>query len=107
MPPSMREKCPSGFQGIFDDGARDAAVFSTSPISWFSKYCNPPTIRQSSLVNRQLHRMQKLSITWFGHSTFLLRTPGGKRLLFDPWLRENPRSEEHTSELQSQSNLVC
>jgi L-ascorbate metabolism protein UlaG (beta-lactamase superfamily) len=34
--------------------------------------------------------MQKLAITWLGHSTFLLRTPGGKRLLFDPWLQGNP-----------------
>jgi L-ascorbate metabolism protein UlaG (beta-lactamase superfamily) len=34
--------------------------------------------------------MQRLAITWFGHSTFLVRTPGGKRLLFDPWLRDNP-----------------
>ena len=34
--------------------------------------------------------MQRLQITWFGHSTFLLRTPGGKRLLFDPWLADNP-----------------
>ena len=34
--------------------------------------------------------MQKLGITWLGHSTFLVRTPGGKRLLFDPWLTENP-----------------
>jgi len=34
--------------------------------------------------------MQPLAITWFGHSTFLIRTPGGKRLLFDPWLRGNP-----------------
>jgi len=31
-----------------------------------------------------------LSITWLGHSTFLLVSPGGKRLLFDPWLKENP-----------------
>ena len=29
-----------------------------------------------------------------GHSTFLLRTPGGKRLLIDPWLRENPSCPE-------------
>jgi L-ascorbate metabolism protein UlaG (beta-lactamase superfamily) len=29
--------------------------------------------------------MQRLAITWLGHSTFLIRTPGGKRLLFDPW----------------------
>jgi L-ascorbate metabolism protein UlaG (beta-lactamase superfamily) len=34
--------------------------------------------------------MDKLAITWLGHSTFLLRTPGRKRLLFDPWLANNP-----------------
>jgi L-ascorbate metabolism protein UlaG (beta-lactamase superfamily) len=34
--------------------------------------------------------VQKLAITWLGHSTFLVRTPGGTRLLFDPWLRDNP-----------------
>jgi L-ascorbate metabolism protein UlaG (beta-lactamase superfamily) len=34
--------------------------------------------------------MRPLAITWFGHSTFLIRTPGGKRLLFDPWLQGNP-----------------
>lgn len=34
--------------------------------------------------------MGRLAITWLGHSTFLLRTPGGKRLLFDPWLAKNP-----------------
>src|SRR5262245_40016936 len=34
--------------------------------------------------------MQKLSVTWLGHSTFILRTPGNKRLLFDPWLAANP-----------------
>lgn len=35
--------------------------------------------------------MQRLGITWLGHSTFIVRTPGGKRLLFDPWLEGNPR----------------
>jgi L-ascorbate metabolism protein UlaG (beta-lactamase superfamily) len=38
--------------------------------------------------------MDKLRITWLGHSTFLLRTPGGKRLLFDPWLVDNPACPE-------------
>ena len=32
----------------------------------------------------------RLAITWLGHSTFLLRTPGGRRLIFDPWLVDNP-----------------
>ena len=31
-----------------------------------------------------------LQITWLGHGTFLLTTPGGKRVLIDPWLAENP-----------------
>jgi len=34
--------------------------------------------------------MSSLAITWLGHSTFLLRTPGGKRVLIDPWLTSNP-----------------
>ena len=38
--------------------------------------------------------MDKLRITWFGHSTFLLRTPGGKRVLLDPWLADNPMCPE-------------
>jgi L-ascorbate metabolism protein UlaG (beta-lactamase superfamily) len=38
--------------------------------------------------------MQRLAITWLGHSTFLIVTPGGKRLLFDPWLTGNPSCPE-------------
>jgi L-ascorbate metabolism protein UlaG (beta-lactamase superfamily) len=38
--------------------------------------------------------MERLAITWLGHSTFLVRTPGGKRLLFDPWLTGNPACPE-------------
>jgi L-ascorbate metabolism protein UlaG (beta-lactamase superfamily) len=34
--------------------------------------------------------MSSLAITWLGHSTFILRTPGGKRVLLDPWLTSNP-----------------
>jgi L-ascorbate metabolism protein UlaG (beta-lactamase superfamily) len=34
--------------------------------------------------------MSRLSITWLGHSTFLIITPGGKRIVTDPWLEGNP-----------------
>ena len=34
--------------------------------------------------------MQPLAITWLGHSSFRLRTPGGKEVLFDPWYTGNP-----------------
>jgi L-ascorbate metabolism protein UlaG (beta-lactamase superfamily) len=38
--------------------------------------------------------MQNLSITWLGHSSFELKTPGGKTLLFDPWYTGNPSFPE-------------
>lgn len=34
--------------------------------------------------------MEALQITWLGHSSFRLRTPGGKEILFDPWFTGNP-----------------
>ena len=34
--------------------------------------------------------MQKLAITWLGHSAFRVRTPGGREVLFDPWYTGNP-----------------
>jgi L-ascorbate metabolism protein UlaG (beta-lactamase superfamily) len=38
--------------------------------------------------------MSTLSFTWLGHSTFLFRSPGGKRILTDPWTSGNPACPE-------------
>lgn len=38
--------------------------------------------------------MQSLAITWLGHSSFRVRTPGGKEILFDPWYTGNPAFPE-------------
>ena len=38
--------------------------------------------------------MQTLSFTWLGHSTFLFRSPGGKRILVEPWVTSNPACPE-------------
>ncbi|HET6440558.1 MAG TPA: metal-dependent hydrolase [Anaeromyxobacter sp.] len=35
----------------------------------------------------------KVEITWYGHSAFSVRTPGGTVLLIDPWL-SNPKAPE-------------
>lgn len=35
--------------------------------------------------------VMKLSLTWYGHSAFLMQAPGGKAVLIDPWL-ENPKA---------------
>ncbi len=31
-----------------------------------------------------------VKITWYGHATFLYETPGGKRIMVDPWVQGNP-----------------
>jgi len=36
--------------------------------------------------------MANLAITWYGHATFLVTSPGGKRIVFDPWLTGNPKA---------------
>ncbi len=33
-------------------------------------------------------------LIWLGHATWLVETPDGKRVLFDPWLDNNPKCPE-------------
>jgi L-ascorbate metabolism protein UlaG (beta-lactamase superfamily) len=40
-----------------------------------------------------------LAITWLGHATFLLQSPGGRKILFDPWVTGNPTSPESAKKL--------
>lgn len=40
-------------------------------------------------------------LTFLGHSTFTLQTPGGKRLIIDPWVENNPRCPQENKDLGS------
>ncbi|WP_164016715.1 metal-dependent hydrolase [Pyxidicoccus trucidator] len=40
-----------------------------------------------------------LRVTWLGHAAFEVVSPGGTRLLIDPWLKENPRTPAAWKEL--------
>src|ERR1700722_5337388 len=44
--------------------------------------------------------MQKFSFTWLGHATFVFRTPGGKRVILDPWLQTNPSCPESAKKVR-------
>ncbi len=39
------------------------------------------------------------SITWLGHAMFLLQSPGGKKILLDPWVTGNPTAPESAKKL--------
>jgi len=49
--------------------------------------------------------MPPLSITWFGHATFLLTTPGGRRIVFDPWLTGNPKAPSNVK--IDKADVIC
>src|SRR4029078_11274039 len=49
--------------------------------------------------------MSSLSITCFGHATFLLITPGGKRIVFDPWLTGNPKAPSNAK--IDKADVIC
>jgi L-ascorbate metabolism protein UlaG (beta-lactamase superfamily) len=49
--------------------------------------------------------MSALSITWFGHATFVLTSPGGKRIVFDPWLTGNPKAPSNVK--IDKADVIC
>ncbi len=44
---------------------------------------------------------ENTKLTWLGHSTFLLQTSGGKRVLIDPWVMQNPACPDEHKDLGS------
>ncbi len=36
----------------------------------------------------------KITVTWLGHASFLVTSPGGTQLLLDPFLRQNPSTPD-------------
>lgn len=34
--------------------------------------------------------MEKISLKWLGHSGFIIKSPGGKTIIIDPWIVNNP-----------------
>lgn len=42
----------------------------------------------------------ELQLTWLGHSTFRLESPGGKTILIDPWVMNNPACPESEKQLK-------
>ncbi|HSL23540.1 MAG TPA: metal-dependent hydrolase [Vicinamibacterales bacterium] len=48
---------------------------------------------------------RSLSITWLGHATFILTSPGGKRIVTDPWLEGNPSCPESMKKIE-QADLI-
>lgn len=47
-----------------------------------------------------------VKIKYLGHSTFLLTSPGGKKLLLDPWIETNPRCPEDAKTIDQVDTML-
>jgi L-ascorbate metabolism protein UlaG (beta-lactamase superfamily) len=48
-----------------------------------------------------------VKLTWLGHATFRLETPGGKTVLVDPWVTGNPLCPEKEKKIKKVDVLLC
>lgn len=48
-----------------------------------------------------------IKITWLGHATFLIDTPGGKKVIIDPWLTGNPATPADKKKIDKLDVMLC
>ncbi|AKF81292.1 metal-dependent hydrolase [Myxococcus fulvus 124B02] len=67
-------------------------LVATTPLAHASSTNDPSKgspVRATSTA-RATKALPAIQVTWLGHAAFEVRSPGGTRLLIDPWLKENP-----------------
>jgi len=48
-----------------------------------------------------------IKLTWLGHATFRIETPGGKTILIDPWVMNNPMCPEKEKDVKKVDVMLC
>jgi len=51
--------------------------------------------------------LKGIKLTWLGHATFRIQTPGGKIILIDPWVMNNPMCPENEKTLKHLDVMLC
>ena len=51
--------------------------------------------------------LRGVKLTWLGHSTFHIQTPGGKSVLIDPWVMNNPMCPDSEKNVKKADVLIC
>src|SRR5205809_6670187 len=52
-------------------------------------------------------KLNGIKITWLGHATFHIETPGGKSILIDPWVMNNPLCPDDNKEFEKIDVMLC
>jgi L-ascorbate metabolism protein UlaG (beta-lactamase superfamily) len=52
-------------------------------------------------------KLNGIKLTWLGHATFRVETPGGKSIIIDPWVMGNPKCPESEKKVKKVDILLC
>ena len=52
-------------------------------------------------------KLNGIKVTWLGHATFRIQTPGGKTILIDPWVMGNPACPASEKAVEKVDVLLC
>ncbi len=52
-------------------------------------------------------KLNGIKVTWLGHATFKIATPGGQTLLIDPWVMGNPKCPDSEKDLEKIDVMLC
>jgi L-ascorbate metabolism protein UlaG (beta-lactamase superfamily) len=52
-------------------------------------------------------KLDGIKLTWLGHATFRMETPGGRTLLVDPWVMGNPMCPEAEKSFKKIDVILC
>jgi L-ascorbate metabolism protein UlaG (beta-lactamase superfamily) len=51
--------------------------------------------------------LKGIKLTWLGHATFRVETPGGKTVIIDPWVMGNPACPENEKTVKHVDVMLC
>ena len=51
--------------------------------------------------------LKGVKLTWLGHATFRMVTPGGTRVLVDPWVMSNPMCPQNEKDVKKVDVMLC
>jgi len=51
--------------------------------------------------------LKRIKLTWLGHATFRIETPGGKTVIIDPWVMGNPKCPDSEKQVRKVDILLC
>jgi L-ascorbate metabolism protein UlaG (beta-lactamase superfamily) len=52
-------------------------------------------------------KLNGIKLTWLGHATFLIETPGGKKIIVDPWVLNNPMTPANRKSFDKIDVMLC